>query len=41
MNMMDIKDRPWQIQPCSAKTGVNLQDGMEWVVGQINSAKAK
>merc|ERR1712167_554325 len=39
MQMMEIKDRPWQIQPCSAKTGVNLQDGMEWVVGQINGKK--
>merc|ERR1711959_660740 len=35
LQLMGIKDRPWQIQPCSAKTGVNLQDGMEWVVGQI------
>merc|ERR1711871_1424616 len=36
MNLMDIKDRPWQIQPCSAKTGENLQQGMEWVVGQVS-----
>merc|ERR1711988_763034 len=28
MGLMDIKDRPWQIQPSSAKTGVGLQEGM-------------
>merc|ERR1711907_726528 len=35
LQLMDLKDRPWQIQPCSAKTGVGLQDGMEWSVKQI------
>ena len=24
MSMMDVKDRTWQIQPASAKTGVGL-----------------
>jgi len=39
MSMMDVKDRTWQIQPASAKTGVGLQEGMEWTVNQINSKK--
>merc|ERR1712196_640055 len=30
LGLMDIKDRPWQIQLCSAKNGTGLQDGMEW-----------
>merc|ERR1711871_1588887 len=34
MDLISVKDRPWQIQPCSAKTGEGLQDGMEWVVKQ-------
>merc|ERR1712054_615370 len=37
MQLMDIKDRPWQIQPSSAKTGVGLQEGMEWTVKQCGS----
>merc|ERR1712097_141983 len=37
MGLMDIKDRPWQIQPSSAKTGVGLQEGMEWTVKQCGS----
>jgi hypothetical protein len=36
------RDRPWHIQGCSAKTGEGLQDGMEWIVSQINdSSKSK
>merc|ERR1712097_92249 len=35
LQLMGIKDRPWQIQPSSAKTGVGLQEGMEWTVKQI------
>merc|ERR1711998_540022 len=29
MQLMGIKDRPWQMQPSSVKTGVGLQEGME------------
>ncbi|CAM9120683.1 unnamed protein product [Heterosigma akashiwo] len=36
LNLSSIRDRVWQIQPASAKTGEGLQDGMEWIVGQIN-----
>lgn len=34
-----LRDRTWQILPCSAKSGDGLQDGMEWLVEQINSGK--
>jgi len=39
MSLMDVKDRPWQIQLSSAKTGEGLQEGMEWAVKNINPAK--
>lgn len=32
MNLYSIRDRQWQIQACSAKTGDGLPEGMEWVV---------
>ena len=37
MNLFSIRDRPWQIQPCSAKTGEGLKDGMEWMVSQLKN----
>ncbi|KAJ3346882.1 ADP-ribosylation factor protein 3, partial [Kappamyces sp. JEL0680] len=27
-----LRDRPWQIQPCSAKTGEGVSEGMEWAM---------
>ena len=36
LNLAAIRDRPWHIQSASAKTGEGLQDGMEWLVEQIN-----
>ena len=39
MNLHTIRDRAWQIQSCSAKTGEGLQAGMEWVVRQMQEAK--
>ncbi|CAK9213565.1 unnamed protein product [Sphagnum troendelagicum] len=35
LNLFLIRDRAWQIQGCSAKTGEGLQEGMEWVVKQV------
>jgi len=40
LNLSTIRDRPWHIQACSAKTGEGLQDGMEWVVGEVNKGSA-
>ena len=39
LNLYSIRDRPWQIQACSAKTGEGLQDGMEWLVKQVRPTK--
>lgn len=36
LNLHTIRDRTWFIQSASAKTGEGLQEGMEWVVSQIN-----
>eukprot|EP01116_Phalansterium_solitarium_P016986 TRINITY_DN4070_c0_g1_i1.p1 TRINITY_DN4070_c0_g1~~TRINITY_DN4070_c0_g1_i1.p1 ORF type:complete len:192 (-),score=26.21 TRINITY_DN4070_c0_g1_i1:127-663(-) len=32
LNLHNIRDRQWQIQACSAKTGEGLSNGLEWVV---------
>lgn len=36
LELVNIDDRPWHIQPCSAKTGEGLQEGMEWIINLIN-----
>mmetsp|Transcript_37867 Transcript_37867/g.45655 ORF Transcript_37867/g.45655 Transcript_37867/m.45655 type:complete len:180 (-) Transcript_37867:368-907(-) len=35
LNLGSIRDRPWQIQACSAKQGEGLKEGMEWIVAQF------
>ncbi|CAD7704014.1 unnamed protein product, partial [Ostreobium quekettii] len=30
-----VRDRPWQIQGCSAKEGTGVPEGMEWLVKQV------
>ena len=37
LGLDEIRERSWQILPCSAKTGDGLQDSMEWIVEQINT----
>jgi len=37
LHLGSIKDRQWQIQPCSATTGEGLQTGMEWIRKNIKS----
>jgi len=39
MQLMSIKERPWQVQLCSAKEGNGLQEGMEWTVKNIRPSK--
>lgn len=39
LNLSTIRDRTWQIQPCSGKSGEGLQEGMEWIVKMVNSSK--
>jgi ADP-ribosylation factor-like protein 3 len=42
LGLNDLRERTWQILPCSAKTGEGLQEAMEWIVEQINpDAKAQ
>jgi ADP-ribosylation factor-like protein 3 len=41
LGLNEIRDRVWNILPCSAKSGEGLQDGMEWVVSQINGGESK
>ncbi|GMI53957.1 hypothetical protein ScalyP_jg2458 [Parmales sp. scaly parma] len=38
LNLHTIRDRMWNIQACSAKTGEGLQEGMEWVVEKIDNS---
>jgi len=35
-DLTSIRDRAWSIQPCSAKTGDGLPEGMEWVLEQLS-----
>lgn len=35
LNLCAVRDRPWQIQSCSAKRGDGLAEGMEWVMKQV------
>jgi ADP-ribosylation factor-like protein 3 len=37
LGLHNIKDRSWQIQPCSAIGGEGVRDGMEWVCTTIKS----
>ena len=39
LSLNEMRDRTWQILPCSAKTGEGLQESMEWLVEQINTDK--
>ncbi|KAJ9521362.1 ARF-like GTPase [Haematococcus lacustris] len=32
LNLTAIRDRPWQIQACSAREGSGLSEGMEWLM---------
>lgn len=35
LNLTSIRDRPWQIQACSAKQGTGLTEGMEWLMKML------
>ncbi|XP_077182312.1 uncharacterized protein LOC143832194 isoform X2 [Paroedura picta] len=39
LNLHTYRDRPWQIQACSAISGEGVQDGMNWMCSQISSQK--
>ena len=39
LKLHKLKDRAIQIQPCSAKTGEGVKDGLEWALKQVKSGK--
>merc|ERR1712100_80098 len=41
LNLHTIRERAWQIQPCSAVTGEGVKDGMEWVIKTVSKKKKK
>ena len=41
LNLTAIKDRAWQIAPCSAKTGEGLAEGMQWLVKVVSEKEGK
>jgi len=36
LGLHTVKDRAWQMQPCSAKTGEGLAEGLEWLLKVIS-----
>ena len=39
LNLTAIRDRPWQICACSAKSGEGVQTGFEWLVKVVGERK--
>ncbi|GFN79708.1 ADP-ribosylation factor-like protein 3 [Plakobranchus ocellatus] len=39
LNLNSIRDRAWQIQPCSAMTGEGVKEGIEWMTQACNKKK--
>jgi len=38
LNLHAIRDRQWQIFPCSAKEGTGIQPGMEFIVTELSES---
>jgi ADP-ribosylation factor-like protein 3 len=36
LQLADIQNRPWHIQPCSAKTGEGIEEGFDFLVPFLN-----
>ena len=41
LHLPSIRDRSWQIQPCSATTGEGLKDGLDWAIKNVKSNPIK
>merc|ERR1711953_394460 len=41
LKLHKLKDRTFQIQPCSAKSGEGVKEGLEWVLKQVKSSSKK
>ncbi|ESO98977.1 hypothetical protein LOTGIDRAFT_187225 [Lottia gigantea] len=39
LNLTQIRDREWHIQPCSAQSGEGVKDGLEWVIKTCGKKK--
>jgi len=39
LQLHSIKDRKWQIQPCSAKRSEGIQEGMDWMSKNVGAKK--
>ena len=37
LDLKHIRVRPWHIQPCDARSGDGLAEGMEWLVQEVNA----
>lgn len=37
LDLQSIQTHQWRILPCSAITGQNLVEGLDWVVGEVAS----
>lgn len=39
LNLVNIRDRQWQINACSAKTGEGLDEAFKWLISTIDKSK--
>lgn len=39
LNLNSIRNRKWQIQPCSAKSGNGVAEGLEWGMSNCQAKK--
>ena len=37
LDLKQIRVRPWHVQPCDARSGAGLAEGMEWLVQEVNA----
>ena len=37
LDLKQIRVRPWHVQPCDARSGSGLAEGMEWLVQEVNA----
>lgn len=40
-SLADLKNHNWHIQPCSAKNGTGLKEGLDWLTEKILENKKK
>ncbi|XP_060564183.1 ADP-ribosylation factor-like protein 3 [Ruditapes philippinarum] len=37
LGLTSMRDRDWQVQPCIAREGEGVKEGMQWVMKKVNS----